>query len=77
MAEKRKICVIPKAPVGRLILRVGAKRVSQDAINTFNDVLTKRALELAQKASRLAKHAGRKTVHEEDIKLSCMSGSQK
>ena len=72
MADKRKICVIPKAPVGRIILRVGAKRVSQDAVDTFDDILTKKALELSAKAARLAKHAGRRTVHEEDIKLSAM-----
>ncbi len=66
---KRKTSTIPKASVARILLKAGAKRVSQDGVDTFTDVLTDIALKISKKASDIAKHAGRKTVHEEDVKL--------
>ena len=65
----RKISTIPKATVGRILLKAGAKRVSADAIDAFADVLTDIALKVSTKAAQIARHSGRKTVHEGDIKL--------
>jgi|TARA_Y100000310_G_scaffold342640_1_gene446728 histone H3/H4 len=65
----RNTTIMPKAPVGRILFRAGAKRVSQPAINTFADVLTGIAEEIATKAVQIAKHSGRKTVQDGDIKL--------
>jgi len=61
--------IIPKAPVARILMNAGAKRVSADAVNTFTDILQQITEEIGEKAARLAKHSGRKTVKEEDIKL--------
>ncbi len=66
---QRRATMIPKAPVGRILTRAGAKRVSADAMDVFADVLQDISVEIAEKASKIAKHAGRKTVQEEDIKL--------
>ncbi len=66
---KKNISIIPKAPMARILLNVGANRVSQSAIDAFNDVLTQKAMEIAERAVQIAKHSGRKTVHEGDIKL--------
>lgn len=60
---------LPKAPIERLIKRAGAERVSDDAVAALADVLEEIALQIAAKAIKLSKHAGRKTVTEEDIKL--------
>jgi len=60
---------MPKAPVGRILFKAGAKRVSQPAIDTFSDVLREVAEGIATKAVQIAKHSGRKTVQEGDIKL--------
>ena len=60
---------MPKAPVGRILFRAGAKRVSQPATDTFAEVLREVAEEIATKAVQIAKHSGRKTVQEGDIKL--------
>ena len=68
MAIKRSY-IIPKAPLGRILMKAGAKRVSQGALDAFNDTLTDAARELCEQAVRIAKHSGRKTVHEGDIKL--------
>ncbi len=65
----KNICVIPKAPMGRILMKVGAKRVSQGAIDEFNDILIKKALEIGERAVQIAHHSGRKTVHEGDIRL--------
>ncbi len=61
--------IIPKAPVGRIILKVGAQRVAAGAIVTFTESLTNIAEEIASQAVKIAKHSGRKTVQEGDIKL--------
>ena len=66
---RRKISVIPKASVARILIKSGAKRVSADGVDAFAEVLTDIALKISSRASEIAKHAGRKTVHEGDIKL--------
>jgi DNA-binding protein len=65
----RKISVIPKAPFGRILMNAGAKRVSADAIDAFTDVITNIAEDISERAIKIAKHSGRKTIHEGDIKL--------
>jgi|TARA_B100001971_G_C18207342_1_gene548466 histone H3/H4 len=52
-----------------MLLNVGAKRVSQPAIDAFTDIITSRAEHIAAKSIQIAKHSGRKTVQGEDIKL--------
>jgi len=68
MALKRST-IIPKAPVGRIVLNSGARRVSAKAVDFLVNVLEERALDIAKQAARIAKHAGRKTVSDGDIKL--------
>ncbi len=65
----RKVGTIPKAPAGRILLKMGAKRVSADAVDAFVDVINDVAEEIGEQAVRIAKHSGRKTVQEGDIKL--------
>ena len=65
----RKASTIPKAPMGRILMKAGAKRVSQDAVDAFTEILTEETEKIAKKAAEIAKHSGRKTVHEGDIKL--------
>lgn len=65
----RKTSTIPKASVARILMKAGAKRVSQDGVDAFTDVLTDIAAKISKKASDISKHAGRKTVHEGDVRL--------
>ncbi len=60
---------IPKAPSGRILMNAGAKRVSSDAMETFSEVMTDIAEDISEQAVRIAKHSGRKTVQEGDVKL--------
>lgn len=65
----RKITIIPKAPFGRILMKAGAKRVSADAVDAFTEVLTEMAENIATQAAKIAKHSGRKTVNEGDVRL--------
>ena len=68
MGEKRTT-IIPKAPIARILMKAGAKRVSAKAASIFTDTLEEIAREIAEDSVKIAKHAGRKTVHDSDIKL--------
>ncbi|UCG01082.1 MAG: NFYB/HAP3 family transcription factor subunit [Candidatus Heimdallarchaeota archaeon] len=57
------------ARVEKLIRNAGARRVSADAINRLNEVLTDYATNIAKYAVEIARHSGRKTIKENDIKL--------
>jgi len=60
---------IPKAPATRLLGEAGAERVSDEAAGIFADVLEEIALKIAEKAVKIAKHSGRKTVKKSDVVL--------
>ena len=60
------------ARIEKLIRQAGAQRVSGDAIERLNEVLTERGMEIARYAVELARHSGRKTIKENDIKLAAM-----
>ena len=66
---RRKTSTIPKASVARILMKAGAKRVSADAVDAFTEVLTGIAMKISSKAAEISKHAGRKTVHEGDVRL--------
>ncbi len=60
---------IPLAPIGRLIEKAGAKRVSEDAKKSLSKVLGEIAIQISERAVMLAKHAGRKTIKKSDVDL--------
>jgi histone H3/H4 len=57
------------AGLSRIIRKAGAERVSAEATKIFREYVEKYGTELAEEAIEMAKHAGRKTVKSEDIKL--------
>jgi histone H3/H4 len=65
----RRTTPLPQAPLYRILRKVGANRVSEEAKREFVDVVVDIAERIASRAVELAKHAKRKTVQEEDVKL--------
>ena len=61
--------ILPRGPFERILKKAGAKRISGDALDEMAKVLEERLVEIAKEAALLAKHAGRKTILEEDIRV--------
>lgn len=59
--------ILPAAAMEKLLKKAGAERVSDDAKDKFREYLEEIAQEFGEKAVRMAKHAGRKTVKASDI----------
>ena len=59
----------PVLPFERLIKKAGAKRVAYGAAEEMARVMEERMMDIGEEAAALAKHAGRKTVLAEDIRM--------
>ena len=53
----------------RILKKAGAERVSDESADELRRVLEDIATEIAKNAVDMSKHAGRKTVKAEDVKL--------
>ncbi|TAL48588.1 histone family protein [archaeon] len=63
------MAILPRLPFERILKKAGAKRVSQEAMEEIANVMEERLTEIAKNACLLAKHAGRKTLTTEDIRM--------
>jgi histone H3/H4 len=61
--------MVSNAAFERILKKAGARRVSDAATEEFAKVVEEKLLQVATEAIALAKHAGRKTVVDEDIRL--------
>ncbi|MBN2518049.1 MAG: histone family protein [Candidatus Altiarchaeota archaeon] len=60
---------LPLAPLERIMRNAGADRVSEDAVIALATILEDVAEEISEDAIAIAKHAGRKTIMADDIRL--------
>ena len=63
------VSMIPLACIERLARKAGASRISAKAIKELSKTVEEIGLELSVEAAQVAKHAKRKTILKEDIKL--------
>ena len=61
--------MLPISPFERIAKKTGVKRISKDALEELRDSIEEIGLDLAEKAVRISRHAGRHTVKKEDIKF--------
>lgn len=66
---QRKTSTIPRAPIVRILIRSGAQRVSAPAADVLAEIVKEISMKIASKAVEIAKHSGRKTVNEADVRL--------
>ena len=60
---------MPRMPFERILKKAGAKRVSKSACEEFAIVMEEKMFKISNEAAMLAKHAGRKTILGEDIRV--------
>jgi histone H3/H4 len=60
---------LPIAPVERIIRKAGADRISQEACEALASVMESYSIDLSERSVQLAKHAKRKTVRSDDVRL--------
>jgi len=60
---------ISLAAIERIIRKAGAERISYDAIVALSEILEDIGIRISKDALELAKHAKRKTIKKEDVKL--------
>jgi len=53
----------------RILKKAGAERVSNESAEELRRVIEEIALEIAKNSVEMSRHAGRKTVKAEDVKL--------
>ena len=60
---------LPLAAIDRIIRKAAGIRVSESAAKELGVYLEDEGMKIAQQAAVFSKHAGRKTVTDEDIRL--------
>lgn len=73
MATKK---LLPLAAMEAIMKKAGAERVSDKSKEALKDVMENIALDIAERAVRLAQHSGRVTVKGSDIKLASRYGER-
>ncbi len=60
---------IPAKVMARILEECGAHRVSKDAAEKLADAVHEKANEICEQAVKIAKHSGRTTVNDGDVRL--------
>ena len=61
--------MLPLTPFEKIAKKAGVKRISKEALEEMRDIIEEIAVDIAEQAVRLSRHAGRRTVKKEDIEF--------
>ena len=61
--------MIPLAVIERIARKAGADRISQDAVRELEKAIEEIAIDLSYEAAEAARHAKRKTILKQDIRI--------
>lgn len=61
--------VLPILPFERITKKAGVVRLSREAAEELREIIEELAISIAERATRVALHAGRKTVTNKDIEF--------
>ena len=62
--------------MNRILKKAGAERVTQESANELRRIVEDISYEIAKNSIEMAKHAGRRTIRAEDVKLGSKSFSK-
>jgi len=62
--------------MNRILKKAGAERVTHESANELRRIVEDIAYEIAKNSIEMAKHAGRRTIRAEDVKLGSKSFSK-
>jgi len=62
--------------MNRILKKAGAERVTHESANELRRIVEDIANEIAKNSIEMAKHAGRRTIRAEDVKLGSKSFSK-
>ena len=62
--------------MNRILKKAGAERVTLESANELRRIIEDIAYEIAKNSIEMAKHAGRRTIRSEDVKLGSKSFSK-
>ncbi len=60
---------LPLAPLERIARKAGAERISAGAVEELRDAVEEIGFSIAKDVVKVSKHAGRKTIKPEDIRV--------
>ena len=63
------IHMLPLAAVERIARKAGVERISSEAVKELEKTITDLGIELAREAAEAARHAKRKTILRQDVRL--------
>jgi len=61
--------MLPLLPFERISKKAGAKRISRQALEELRDIMDEIGSDIAEKAVKISRHAGKRTVMAEDVKF--------
>ena len=61
--------MLPLLPFERIAKKAGAKRISKQALEELRDIMDEIGSDIAEKAVKISRHAGKRTVMAEDVKF--------